>query len=491
MAITYAQSHNAVLRRHLEPKQDTLVFGYIGRGDPLVAMSASGGEVRPVTTLKPDEGETDHRWPFLLPDGEALLFTVWSGPAGGENPETAQLAVQVLATGERRSLLAGSFPRYVPTGHIVFVRSDGLWAAPFDIDRLEVSGPERPVLEEVNVWARTGRGEFALADNGTLVYVEESGASHERRLVWVDRAGNEESIDVDPAPYANPRISPDGRHVAVEIHDGDLVADIWVLDLERGVPSRLTRDPAADTDPLWTSDGERIVFRSGRAGSVGLYSRAADGGGGAELILDASDREITPSSWDVERRRLLVGSRRFEGQDDIGFVSMDGEPTWKPLLAESYTENNPAVSPDGQSMAYISSESGRIEVYVRPYPDVGNARNQISDGGGDDPVWSRDGNELFYRSPAAFLPRFSTFLEGYPQLAMMAVPVRSGSSFSVGVAKQLFEDVYYFAPGRHYDVAPDGRFLMVKDEDSPDDGRQHINIVLYWFEELRRLVPTE
>ena len=239
---------------------DTLVFGRRGSGFPLMQVSELGGDAEPVTTLAVDDGEDDHRWPELLPGGEALLFTVWSG--GNTGPENGQLVVQELTTGERRPLLSSSDPRYVPTGHIVFVRADGLWAVPFDIDRLEVTGAARPLIQDVAV-APGGMGEFALSGNGSLVYVRSRGLTENlRTLVWVDRQGNEEGVVGTPKPYAYVQLSPDGSRAATDVlaqinavGQGDVnieIVDLEIVDLARETAAILTFDPALDGVPIWT-----------------------------------------------------------------------------------------------------------------------------------------------------------------------------------------------------------------------------------------------
>ena len=452
---------------------DTLVFGFNGNGQDLLQVSASGGAARPVTTLAADDGETDHRWPELLPGGDALLFTVWSGPSLS-GLDSAQIAVKVLATGERRLLVPGSFPRYAPTGHLVFVQTDGLWAVPFDLDRLEVTGPALPVLQGLQVTG-SGRGQFALGGDGSLVYVPGAGVAvgAQRSLVWVDREGGEEPLATPVLPYRTPSISPDGTRVAFDVQDPD-GADIWIHDLRRGTEAILTTD-ATSRAPLWTPDGERVVFYSDRDGG-GLFSKVVDTPGEAEPVMTREGtRFIEPGAWSADRRTLVFWEAGGQ-PPDIGLLSMEGDRASELLLATESVETGPSISPDGNWIAYSSDETGQPEVYVQRFPGLG-AKEPISTDGGLQPVWSPDGTELFYRGPRG----------------MMAVPVETGPTFSAGDPEVLFEQQYYFDRSRRtYDLAPDGRFLMIKDGATTDGAAQtaQITVVLNWFEELERLVPV-
>ncbi len=220
----------------------------------------------------------------------------------------------------------------------------------------------------------------------------------------------------------------------------------------------------------------RILFVRNTRGSYSSLSKAADGTGEAEPYIRSPDRLFSASSWSHDEESLVVVSLNVHGASgaDVGVISMKQESVWRPLLAETYLETSPTISPEGQWMAYVSDESGRVEVYVRPFPEVESGRRvQVSDGGGGQPQWSEDGRELYYRSRT--------------ERAMMAVSVTTEPSLSVGVPEPLFEDPYSYGVGpRNYDVGPDGRFLMIKEETAP----RQINIVRNWTEELKARVPS-
>ena len=377
--------------------------------------------------------------------------------------------------------LAGSSPHYVSTGHLVYVGEDGsIRAVPFDPARLEVTGSPVPLVEDVAV-KYTGAADFSISDNGRLVYALAGGVFPERSLVWVDRDGREEAISAPPRSYEQVDVSPDGTRVALDIRDQE--NDIWVWTVPDGPLTRLTLDADQDTYGHWTADGERVVFSSRRDGSPNVYWKAADGTGTVDRLTEGSTNmrvnAVTPDGTRVITRES-VPNRGF----DLMVVTLDGDPATETLLSTEFNETNAAISPDGTSMAYESDASGQPEVYVRPFPDLEAGQRQVSTAGGRFPVWASDGDELF-------------FLQGN---RLMAAPVESGGSLPSGSPDVLFEANYYFGNlggvglggGLHHDVAPDGRFLMIKagsqtDEDAPPP---QINVVLNWFEELKARVPV-
>ena len=457
---------------------DTIIFG-TGQPSGLWRVSADGGEPEELTAPNRERGEVNHHWPEILPGGRAVLFTII--PAG--SVENAQIAVLDLETGAQTVLVpGGSNPRYAPTGHIVYVVGSTLRAVGFDLERLAVTTNPLPVVDGV-ITKGTGAANFSFSRDGTLVYVPgtDTGSGLQRSLVWVDREGREEPLALDPGGYDWPRVSPDGTRVAVDV-SGPEGTDVWTSDVARGTLSILTPDPGAYSHPVWSRDGERLVFR--RVGWSGLFGKAADGSGAVEPLLTVEDAQqltdFAPVDWSPDGNELLFSYRAPNTSRDIGVLSMQGEQSWQPLLNSAAFVSHPALSPDGQWIAYTSDETGQREVYVERFPDLGN-REQISTGGGQAPVWSPDGRELFYRGRGV-------------GARMMVVPIETEPALTLGTATVVFEGTYYRAGWRAYDLAPDGRFLMIKPtgaatEDTASAPDQ-IVVVEGWFEELKRLVPT-
>ena len=363
---------------------DTIVYGTQGAG--LLRISADGGEPTPLTTVT--TADEQHSWPQVLPGGEAVIFQVYHVNKG---LETSQIAVVSLDTGEQRTLVDGGvFPRFSATGHIVFGRGTSLWAVPFDPNRLEVTGSPVPVADDVQVNSEYGVAAYAITADGSLVYASGKAAEQlqTRTLVWVDREGREEPLDLESAAYDVPRISPDGTRVAVDIRNQGN-ADVWIGDVARGTRSRLTTTPTLDGIPLWTPDGERVVFSTQREGQMALYWKAADGTGTAEHLatFESSLGVLRAHGWSADGRQLIFEIQPAETGQDIGMLSIDGDGEWQPLLHSDALEFQPAVSPDGAWLAYVSNETGQPEVYVQSFPGLGNKR-QITSGGGEQPLWS-------------------------------------------------------------------------------------------------------
>ncbi|MBI3049747.1 MAG: serine/threonine-protein kinase [Acidobacteria bacterium] len=451
---------------------DTIVFATDASGTGLFRISAAGGEPEVLTRPDARNGELDHVWPEVLPGGEAVLFTIVPTAGGIEN---AQIAVLDLRTREQKVLVAGgSHSHYVPTGHIVYGVAGTLRAVAFDVDALEVRSDPVSVVQRVVTTSR-GAANFGVAQNGTLVYMAGEMQRTAHTLVWVDRQEREELIKAPPRAYRYPRLSPDGTKVAVSIRDQE--NDIWIWDLTRETLTRLTFDPGWDRMPVWTPDGRRVAFSSQRAGGDNLFWQAADGTGPVERLTESPNAQF-PTSFLPDGTRLVFREGMANGASDIGVLTLEGERRTTPLMQTASAEWNPDISPNGRWIGYQSNDSGRDEIYVRPFPNVDAGRWQVSTGGGTRPLWARNGRELFY-------------LVG--QGRVMAVPIQPGPTFVFG-NPQVIVDGPYLAPepGRTYDVSPDGkRFLMIK-ESGVDQGSapREIVVVLNWTEELKRLVPV-
>jgi len=452
---------------------DTIVYGQFQKG--IVRIYANGGT--PEQIVKPAEHDPFLFYPQILPDGKSVLFTV------GGTGEQGKITVQSLKSGERKELMGGIGAKYLPTGHLIYALGNNLLAVQFDLDTLEVVGGPVPMVEGIMWTGGTGAPQYAVSDSGTLVYIPgttgESGLV-QNTLVWVDRNGKEEPLAAAPNAYYGPRISPDGTKVALEI---DLStggnSDIWIWDLVRETMTRLTFYEGFDKFPLWTPDGERIAFESYREENRGIFWIAADGTGKIEHLGSAPDRVMHPESWSSDGKTLVLAE--LSTSLDIGTLSIEGDRKWKPLLQEKHQETAPRISPDGQWITYISDESGQFEVYVRPFPDVGSGGKwKVSTSGGNSPLWSPTGHELFYRIGDA----------------VMVVSVETNRTFMLGTPKVLFRGTYMSATNpQMWDISPDGkRFLMMKEVASTGESAaetpQKINIVLNWFEELKERVPV-
>ncbi len=444
---------------------DTILFST--SGSAIFQVSAAGGIPQPAIAgnLVPVRSVGGYMWPDILPGSKAVLFTIFSGVV-----DTAQIAVQSLETGDRRILVAGTYPRFTPTGHIVFARSGSLWAVPFDADRLELTGEPVPVVEGVQVDPRIGFAQFALAADGSLVYVPGS-EDAEKKLVWVGHGGSEQTLAAPPRSYANPRLSPDGRLLALDIAEGS--RDVWVYDISRETLTRLTFE-GQNQWPTWTPDGNHVTFSSARGGTLNLFWKPADGSGAVEQ-LTTSEYPHVSYAWSPDGKVLAFVEANPISGSDVWVLPMEGERKPRLFLQTPFYEGGLSLSPDGRWVAYTSNESGRFEVYMQSFPEPGGKR-QISTQGGVEPVWARSGRELFYRNGDR----------------MMAVEITTEPSFSAVTPRLLFEGPYDPPAGTraNYDVSPDGqRFLMIKATEQEATSPQ-INVVLNWFEELKERVPT-
>jgi Tol biopolymer transport system component len=454
--------------------QGTIIFGNFTGA--VQQVSDAGGTPQPLT--HPEIGETTHRWPEFLPGGKAVLFA--SGPSG-LTFTNAQLAVLSVGTGERRNLLqGGTNPRYAPSGHVVYMQGGNLMAVPFDSKRLTVTGESAPVVEGVLQSPISGDAQYSISATGSLVYVSGGVQAAQTRLVWVSRNGAEQTMAAPGRAYVLPRLSPDGRRLAVAIQDQG--SQIWLYDFARGTFTRLTFEGNINLVPVWTPDGKRIAFNSNRDGPFNIFWQLADGSGGLER-LTTSEYLQAPMSWSPDGQLQAFLEVNPVTQRDI-WVLRVGDPSAgsgqgrkpQPFLSTRFDEAEPQFSPDGRWLAYISNESGRYEIYVQSYPGPGG-KWQISTEGGSEPVWNRNGRELFYQRGDK----------------MMAVDIATQSGFAAGTPRMLFEGRYEAAPVpvANYDVSPDGqRFLMLKPIEQAEAAPTQINVVLNWSEELKQKVPT-
>jgi Tol biopolymer transport system component/predicted Ser/Thr protein kinase len=445
-------------------------------------VSARGGT--PERVIEARAGESFGS-PELLPDRDTVLFST----AISSNRDAGQIVAQSLSTGERTVLIhGGRSAHYLPTGHLIYARGDGLFAIAFDLDTLTVSGGAVPLVQGVMRAANTDSANYGIAANGTLAYVRGTDRTARHSLIWVDRDGSEESINAPVRNYQYAQLSPDGTRVALDSRDEE--NDIWIFDLARETLQRLTFDPGANRAPVWSPDGKRVASSRALGNAEDIYWQVADGSGIAEPLTNNSSElklPLFPSSFAPDGSALLFTA----GDNDIWITSLDGTATSSaPLLDSAAREGSPALSPDGRWLAYQSTESGKEEIYVRPFPDTKTGRWQISTNGGSHPEWSPNGTELFY------LELERTALDGGASTgAFMAVPIDAETSFTPGTPRKLFAGNFTVVGGQRlvYDVANNGqRFLMIKNAaDSGQDSRNEIVIVENFVDELQRLVPVE
>ncbi len=430
---------------------DTIIFTVFGSG--LLRVSAQGGQPEGLTTPDPKRGEVGHQWPQFLPNGKGVLFAVVTSREG-------RIDVLLFGQGDRHVVLEGSeAARYVPTGHLIYEGHGGLWATSFDLDQLKVGGRAARIVDGA-------RRQFAISDNGSLVYA--SLRDEKSSLLWVDRKGTSEPIADAPGWYDAPRLSPDGRHVAVTVGDEAAKRTIWLLDLNTNARAPLTQ-AGTNSTPVWSPDGSRIAFAATGSGSVDIYSKAANGSGEPELLL-AKDLPQYPGSWSPDGQRLVFWEVDPNGLADLWMLSMtSGRPS--PLIATPFNESWPDISPSGDWLAYLSDESGRDEVYVVAFPH-GNQRLRVSVDGGGYPIWSADGKELFYRQPGGHT---------------MVVAVTTKPKLTVSHPQRLFSG-RFIGP---FDVSPDGRrFVMTQRAGDSQSTLAELRVVLNWFELLRQQVPA-
>ena len=366
----------------------------------LSRISSTGGTSQTLTT--PEEGEGSHRWPQVLPGGQVVLFTADSLVRGFSD---ANIVVERIPSGKRKILWqGGSHSRYLPSGHLVFVRDGVLFAAPFDLGALVMSAEPVPVLEGVRASLSNGSAQFSFANDGTLVYLPSADPGREFTLDWLDQTGETSSLHAVPGNYGDMRLAPDGHQLAMEINDGQQW-DIFLYDWERDVLARLTFDPGDDLHPVWSPAGTGLVFASMREGRLNLYWKRSDGTGPVQQLTESPNFQF-PLDWHPEGKYLAFMERDPQTGEDIRILPLEGNDRtgWKPgeaitLLNSPFSEYAPTFSPDGRWLAYASNESGDPSVYVRPFPGPGG-KWEISSRGGHYPAWSPNGKDLFYRTKA-------------------------------------------------------------------------------------------
>jgi serine/threonine-protein kinase len=427
---------------------------------PISRIPADGGPNQPVTKIRAQEGEQQHRWPEVLPGGKVIVYAIGSGADWDE----AKIVAERLDTGERKVLVkGGTFPRYLPTGHLLYARAEALYALSFDARSLSVEGPPVEVARHVLLNLR-GFAQMDVSQTGILVTAPADTAVGDLMLSWIDREGRGEPLQVPRQTYTSLALSPDETRVAMGI--GNSVA---VLNLARSSLTKLTLSARAEL-PVWSRDGRRIYFSLEKEKYYQIFSKAADDSGEARIEFP-SDCFEDPYQLSADGLRMLTLRSPADGLNELcvrrmGDVTSRGEPKvlFKSLLLNM---TNTAFSPDGRWVVYGSEESGRPEIYVRP--SSGEDRKwPVSTEGGNYPVWSPVGNEIYYLSG----------------MRLFAVPVSAnGEDFVVGDPKVLFEnhEIFSFAP------AKDGKRFIAAENPNPG-AAPRLDIVVNWFAEVRRKV---
>ncbi|MHC4230093.1 MAG: TolB family protein, partial [Planctomycetota bacterium] len=436
---------------------------------------SDGGQAKPLVAPVTEEGEVYYCYTQVLPEGNAILYSHVYDPHVSRTP---RIEAFLLETGKQQTVLDNaSYATYVRSGHLIFVRGKGLMAAPFDVRQLKITGP-LAVLDDDNVgfdWG--GRSpQITVSRNGTIVYISGS-ELRKGQFVWVDRQGVSTPLVGAPADvYSKPCLSPDGRLIAVEIwSQKEFASQVHIYNVERHTLTRLTPE-GESRNPQWSPDGTRIAFWSRRTEGAGLFWKTVGASAPAEPLVSQPSPEVIllPYSWS-HSRNLLACTKALDPntQDDIWIVDPNGDKKPKRFICTEYSEYNPTFSPDGRWLAYVSEESGQPEIYLREYRDAGHQWT-VPTRGATNPVWSRDGRELYYISGNS----------------MMAVTVTSEADFPVGAPVRLpvSSDVIVSGGslGRNYDVSNDGRFLMIT---RSDEAKDQLIVVHNWFDELKRRAP--
>ncbi len=431
----------------------------------LARVPASGGDPIPFTTLK--TGETVHFGPSLLPGGRQVLFTIEDG--GGFD-----VAVADVATGAHRTLLHGSSPVYVPTGHLLSYNPLSLQvlAVPFDPVKAEVRGTPVTVVENVQRGIN-GVGAFALGPDGTFYYTASNPDSPEGvfGVVWASPGEKSVTITGERSTWAQPRLSPDGRTLLVR-KAATPNCTLWLHDLERGAETRFTFEGDAH-DALWHPDGRRIYFSLENENGVRQVSmRRIDEDGPAHLLHPPTNEIEVPRAISLDGTMLAVSRTNPETGGDIWIYPLvGGEP--RPFVTSPFNEDSPAFSPDGRWIAYTSNESGAVEVYVRPWPSTGE-KFQVSIQGGNGPLWSRDGRSIVY----------------VENRRILAVDVQTGSGFKAGRPRLFVEGNFSFTRPGNYDLAADGRRMVLVERSGTALPTIELRAVQGWTRELARRVPV-
>jgi Tol biopolymer transport system component len=410
----------------------------------LFRVDAAGGEPTAISTLDAAAGERSHRWPDVLPDGTAALFAI--AYQTGNPLDDASVALLDLATGEHEVLIRNAaYPRYTGDGHLLYIQNGDLFAVPFDPATRTIGGTPRLVQEQVRSSDTNGGASYSVSRRGDLIYLQETRGDQRVPLVWVDRDGSEELLPAQERDYGSVRLAPGPGLIFAEVSDPS--AAVWVYDLTRETLSPLTTR-GVSYGPVSSPDGQQVAFEAIRDGLAGIMIIAADGTD--EHRLTSTTGAHIPTSWAPDGSTIAYMNATRDRPIEVWGVDPEDGDSARALLTGDYNVGGAVFSPDSQWMAYVSDESGRMEVYLRPYPAL-DARYAVSNAGGRAPVWSRDGSELFFVTDEGLM---SVAIDRDPELRISRPQLVFARFFPHSVSGLAYDQ------NAHYDVAPDGRFLM-------------------------------
>jgi Tol biopolymer transport system component len=425
-----------------------IVFSPESTGE-IYMVSAGGGDSQMITKLDSSLNHQTHRWPHFLPDGKHFFY--FARTSAGARSENDAIYVASLDGKINKSLVMSHSNIAYALGYLIYIRENTLMAQHLDEKELTLDGDAVPIAENLNYSNGYSRGVFSLSQNGMLIY-QSGNSSAGRKLVWFDRTGQESSAfkQADNYHWAS-RPSPDRKKIALSIFDApNRNRDIWIHDPKRNTRTRFTFDPANDNDPIWSPDGSQIIFASSRKGKFDLYQKNSSGVGSEKLVLE-SDRNKFPTDWSSDGQFIIYNSSgNTKTKVDLWILPLTSDETGKnlepkPLVVTEFSEGWARFSPDSKLIAHESNESGRWEVYIRPFPGPGG-KWQISANGGEWVYWRGDGKELYYQSPDSKVKATEIGL--------------SGSAVEVGSEKTLF-DLPGGSSSNIMDVSPDGNKFLI------------------------------